>query len=369
MRVLFVIDNFRMGGKERRLLQLLEHIESTKTLEYRVVLIDNRIEYDLRESIENKLIRLERKKKRDPRIFLTLVRVCHHFKPDIIHSWGSMPSIYLLPSVVLGGFGFVNGMISNAPTKVSFKEWLRCKLTFPFSDAIVSNSSAGAIRYKVPSGKAVVIANGFDFDRLHEIEDTHATRHRLDIPDASYVVGMVGSIDKRKDYQSFVMAAREILKQRGDVIFLIVGDGEGRRDIEHLVQEEPSTGIRILGAIRKVESIINIMDVGVLSTFTEGLSNSILEYMALGKPVVATDCPGNRELVQEGRTGFLVPMKDYRGLANKINALLSDDKLREALGQRAQLVVRERYSVERAYHSYTGLYQRVAATLVAQQHL
>src|SRR5690606_31004954 len=102
------------------------------------------------------------------------------------------------------------------------------------------------------------------------------------------VVGMVAAFSAFKDYKTFINAANIVLEKRNDVVFVCVGDGPKLNECKSIVQKNNSDKIIFTGKQKNVENIVNVFDIGVLSTFNEGISNSIMEYMALSKPVVVT---------------------------------------------------------------------------------
>ena len=135
--------------------------------------------------------------KKDPLVFFRILKLARKFQPDIIHSWGSMPSIYTFLIAKLLRARFINAMITNARHKTYGPEWWRAKITFPFSDAIASNSYAGLREYGVSGKKGVVLYNGFAFDRLLNLEAPEAIRQEFALH-TPYVVAMVGAFHPRK---------------------------------------------------------------------------------------------------------------------------------------------------------------------------
>src|SRR5262249_61588037 len=119
-----------------------------------------------------------------------------------------------------------------------------------------------------------------------------------------------------------IRVARKISRERKGIVFVAVGDGETLEASKKIAAG--TEAIKFLGKRKNIEQLVETFDIGVLSTFTEGLSNSIMEYMALRKPVVATDGGGTRELVVDGETGFLVPPENPDALAAKIEYLLDN---------------------------------------------
>jgi glycosyltransferase involved in cell wall biosynthesis len=121
------------------------------------------------------------------------------------------------------------------------------------------------------------------------------------------------------------------------------------------------TGIR-----NDVESIVTIFDIGILLTdlekHGEGISNSIMEYMALGKPVIATDGGGTKELVIDGETGFLIPQKSPKLLAEKIDYLLNNEPLRKRLGTKGKERIQKEFSLDKMVSEHIKLYEELLTT-------
>jgi glycosyltransferase involved in cell wall biosynthesis len=152
-----------------------------------------------------------------------------------------------------------------------------------------------------------------------------------------------------------------LLKKRQDVTFVAIGDDTDSEESKKMIGDEWLPHFRLLGRKSGIESFVNIMDVCVLSTFTEGISNSILEYMALSKPVVATDGGGTKEIVMEGETGFLVNPGNADELAARIESLLNNDILRHNMGRAGRERVRNHFSIDKMIDSYVFHYSKLVA--------
>ncbi len=360
MRILFVTDNLRSGGKERQLVELIKGFAVLDNIHCWLAVMASDLHYTnlLNQGIQ--IHYLERRTKRDPAILYSLGRLCRAVKPDIIHTWDSMTSIYALPICRLMGIKLVNGMIRDAPPRLTLRNrhYLRGKITFPFSDAIVSNSHAGLRCYRSPPRKSVCIYNGFDFARTHSLQEKATIRKRFSIETGS-VVGMVASFSHRKDYETFFEAARIVLERSRDVTFLAVGDGPGLPAYRSSLESDYPNRIKFLGRQEDVESIVNIFDVGVLASYDEAISNAIVEYMALGKPVVATRCDGTYELVDDGKSGFMVQARHPSEMALFISKLLEDKTLAFKMGAAGRERIRSEFSFERMVNHFFQLYKDI----------
>lgn len=356
MRIFYVIDDLGPGGAERRFVQLMKGLDPRRFATM-VVLLTDIVHYDEIYKLGAEVVKLERRVKKDPLIYFRLFALCRRWKPDIVHAWGSMSAVYAGPVAKLLGVKLVNAMIAGAPERLNASQRLRRMLTFPLSDIVQSNSCAGLEAYRVPPGKRSMIHNGFDFARMKNLKGRDEVRAELSIR-TPYVAGMVAGFRHHKDYDTLVRAARRVLEKRDDVTFVCVGGGPDLERIRELARGHGR--IVFTGQRSDVESIVNAFDIGILSTFGEGISNSIMEYMAAGKPVVAAEGGGTRELVSDGETGFLVPRRSPERLAEKIDELLDDAELRENMGLRGKRKIEAEFSSERMTREHIELYERLA---------
>jgi glycosyltransferase involved in cell wall biosynthesis len=199
----------------------------------------------------------------------------------------------------------------------------------------------------MPAGKVEAIGNGVvlsDFANVSE-SAVHDWRERLNLPLDSIVVGTVGRMVAEKGYRELFQAASVVASSQPSAVFLIVGaEANGERDqfsttiAEMLATDRGLRGrVRFTGFTVDIPPLLELMDIFVLASYREGMPRSIIEAMASGKPVVASDIRGCREEVIDGVTGFLVPVHDAPALANRIEALVKDSDLRKELGHAGRL--------------------------------
>lgn len=362
IQVLMIIDSLIKGGRERRLIELLKGLKEIDTIEAQLVVLSKTISYPEVFDLGMPVHILERKPKKDPRVFYRFYRICKQFRPSIIHCWGTMSTIYAIPAAKWLGIKLINASIADAPVRLNYldKHYFRSKLIYPFSDWIIGNSHAGLRAYDAPKGKSQCIHNGFDPNRLTNLQPIEEVRKRLNIK-AGKVVAMIGGFYPRKDHDSFIRAANLILEKRSDVTFLAIGDGPNLAHCKALVAPAHQDRILFPGQLDNVESVINILDIGVLATNSqvhgEGISNVIMEYMVLGKPVVATDGGGTPEIVQDGKTGFLIPPLSPALLAEKIAFLLENAAQAKVMGEKGKKRVSSKFSLAYMTEQYLALYR------------
>ncbi|MEL6589321.1 MAG: glycosyltransferase [Bacteroidota bacterium] len=373
MKIVMLNDALVRGGKERRLIELLKGLKEYPDVSVEMIIFSTKIDYPEIHEICPQLHILERKPKKDPRVFLRLSKLIKRLQPDILHSWGSMPSVYALPTVWGQGIPLINAMITNAQPDMPWwhVDYRRGKMSFPFSSLVIGNSNAGLEAYDAPKDRSACVYNGFDFRRIESLVEPDEIRAQYQIK-TPRVVAMIGAFAARKDYPTYLKAAIQIARQREDVSFMAIGGGSLLPECQALVPEDLQDRILFPGMVKNVESIINIIDVGVLASNSrvhgEGISNAILEYMALSKPVVATRGGGTPEIVVDGQTGFMVPPFDPDAMAQKINWLLDLPEEAVEMGKRARKRVEADFNLENMAERYYQIYRSILGHNTVEPH-
>lgn len=362
IRIVIVVDTMGAGGKERRLLELLKGLEKRGEVLVRLIILSDIIQYQEVHRLSIEKIQIPRKSKKSISFIPKLYRAIRNFNPDIIQSWSSLISLLILPVVIGHRAKFVNAIIANAPSVVKpFSEkWLHTKTTFPFSDAIVSNSYAGLKSYQAPPKKSYRIPNGIDLSRFEKLKDRTEMREKLGVT-TTYVIGMVASFRGAKDYQTYLEAATLLLKKRSDVSFLAVGEGRDLAELTEIYQDEPK--IIFPGRISDIESVVGTFNVGTLITdyrvHGEGIPNAVMEYMALGKPVIVNDAGGTTELVVDQATGLICKQRDPHDLKEKINFLLENQDVAQSMGAAGRKRIEDEFTLDNMTEQYITLYHQL----------
>ena len=367
MKILFFIDGLAAGGKERRLVELMKGLKLNPEIEFQIVVMNEEIHYKQLYELDININYLIRQSKKDLSVFLKFYRICKNYKPDIVHCWDSMTAVIAVPSCKLLHIFLINGMVVDAPIKrnVFNKHWLRAKLSFPFSNRIVGNSKAGLVAYSACASKSVCIYNGIDFNRFKNLPDPSIFYEQIldEYSNQQFIAGMVATFDSRKDYKTFIKAALSLIAANDFVRIILVGSGTNLMEIQNSVPSSIKDKIIFLGKRNDVESIINLFDVGILLTNSkvhgEGISNSIIEYMALGKPVIATRGGGTNEVVIDKENGFLVNPGDSNQLVGCVQKLINDKKLRSKLGLNAKKTAYNKFDLKIMTKNYISMYQHL----------
>lgn len=364
MKILLLIDSLVSGGRERRLIELIKGFADYQDVRLHLVVFSDKIHYQEVFELGIPVSILTRVPKRNPIVFYRLYQLCRDWKPDLIHSWGTMSAILSIPSSLLLNIKLINGNITDAPKNMDFfdERLFRARLTYPFSKVVVGNSLAGLMEYKVPEKKAVCIYNGFDGNRISNLKEKALIGKEFTIKTRS-VIGMVGGFFDRKDYETYLKAALIVLNERKDITFVAVGDGPNLMKCKEMIPADHASRFIFTGLQTDVESIINVFDIGVLATNAEvhgeGISNAILEYMALGKPTVATSGGGTDEIVDHMKTGILIPPDSPEILAEQLTYLLDNPSECKTMGLEGRSRIDQLFSLARMTTEYYQLYQRL----------
>ena len=299
---------------------------------------------------------------------MRLARTLRRLRPDVVHSrnWGALDAVLAarlvrVPVVIHGEHG---REVADPAGLNPRRNRIRRALS-PLVDRFVTVSH-DLERWLVHTvgiagRKVVTIHNGVDTDRFTDEGRCPVGRAALGVADDALVIGTVGRLDPVKDQQGLLDAFAALPRpDRG--VLVVVGDGPCRDALAARAAEPDLAGrVRLLGERADVATALSGFDVFALPSIAEGISNTILEAMACGLPVVATRTGGNPELVVEGVTGALVPVGDRGALARALGAYADDAHLRGLHGKAGRARAVEQFSLARMTRRHRELYAALAA--------
>jgi glycosyltransferase involved in cell wall biosynthesis len=204
--------------------------------------------------------------------------------------------------------------------------------------------------------REVVIPNGVQWGALPDAEAKAAARARLDLPADAFVLGIVARLSVQKAHHVLLEAFAKVRASQPGARLVVVGGGERELELRSLVADHGLSGsVQFTGIRRDVPDLLPAFDVSCLSSVHEGVPIAMLESMAAGIPVVATDCGAVRDIVREGVDGHLVPVGDAEGLADRLLRLADDPALRERMGAAARARVENHYTIQHTARGYEAL--------------
>ena len=354
------------GGAEQQLRALAKGIDKQTFRVLVVTRFSGPLDEETKQIPGVEFICLRRDKEFNPFDVFRIMRILSQRHVDIIQPFLSTATL----------FGLLPAFLVRTPVKVVTE---RCgvrndqhgiykviimleDLLGHFAQVAVANSRAGQ-RLLVSRGyrldKTRVIYNGIDVSRL-EVDQVQVAKIRTEkgLKPEEPVVGISAWISPAKDHFTFLKSAQIIHEHKPEVRFAILGTGPLLPDLEVMVKKLNLTKqVIFLGEQQQVGTYLSLFDISVLSSIDhEGCSNSILETMALGKPVVATDVGGNGELVISGENGFLVPPGEPLALAQAILSLLDDTDRARQMGEEGRSMALSQFRQEQMVSYYQDLW-------------
>jgi sugar transferase (PEP-CTERM/EpsH1 system associated) len=214
-------------------------------------------------------------------------------------------------------------------------------------------------RIGIPPGSIRVVHNGIDLSRYAVHDENHVVRAELGISAGQRVIGTVGNLFAVKGQTYLLRACKAVASAYPNCVLLVAGEGEQLGPLEKEAFDLGIAGdVKFLGFRDDVPSLLQAMEVFVLPSLSEGLPLSILEALALQKPVVATNVGGIPEIVEDGATGYLVPPRNPEALADKILLLLRDPQIAANIGQAGRKKVEKDFGLEQMVREYQSLYDK-----------
>ncbi|NTU41853.1 MAG: glycosyltransferase family 4 protein, partial [Nitrospirales bacterium] len=278
---------------------------------------------------------------------------------SIIHSHGFKADIVGLLAAKLSGCKAVttpHGWSLERDWKLMIYEGLD-KRAFRFMDMVCPLSSELLRQLTLKREKTRLILNGVD---VEEIDSLKASDRR---DTGSFLVGYVGRLIESKDISTLLAAVKDLIERQVNLRLMIIGDGILSDSLKTEAQElHIGSQVEFLGFRDDAISLLKTLDVFVLPSLSEGIPRCVMEAMACGIPVVASDIPGNRDLVRHGETGLIFKPGDHKGLSEMILSLIISSNAAREMAVRARKVVEADFSGSRMASEYTDLYEEILST-------
>lgn len=350
IHVLYITDGLSEGGKERQLVELIKNIDKT-VFNIGIVTFNSRQHYSAQaRNISSYYRELKKRPTRLEPLF-SIWKCFFDFKPDIVHAWDSLSSFYAYLPCVIKKIPFIDGSIRDAGIEKNWEKQFK-RFFLKRADMVISNSIAGMKYYGV-TGRLVY--NSIDRGRFLQKKDL-----------GEFNIVMTARFSKYKDQRTFLLAAIELLKRSIIDRALLLGDGPNKQKYFDWINSditEYANRIHFLGTVNNVEDYLSNCKIGILcstASYSEGISNSVLEYMAAGLVPVMTDTGACREIILDGVSGFLFMPRDWRKIVSIVEELKSDQKKFDFVSQNAKKVIEERFDLKENISEYGRIYREIA---------
>jgi sugar transferase (PEP-CTERM/EpsH1 system associated) len=366
IRIMHVVDNLLRGGLENGLVNLVERMDAEH---YEHVICAVRTLGPNADRLSKKARVFCLTKKHGSSLQVpALVEAIREVRPDVVHSrnWGGVEA------VIAGRWTHScslihseHGLEMNSAKRDPWRRVLFRRLAYELSDKVLAVShqlrNIHSRRTGFPARKITVIHNGVDDQRFSpDPAVRQRMRDELGISDGELCIGCVGSLFPVKSHIT-LLRALDTVARHGSWRLLVIGEGPERQNLENYLDGRSwKRQVSFLGSTDRVPQLLKAMDVYVLPSLYEGISNALLEAMATALPVISSSAGGNPEVVVEGESGLMFPAGDEKMLASQLLYLLEDAERRRGIGQRAQCRVREHFSLRSMVDAYAQVYRQMA---------
>lgn len=367
IRLLYVIYSLDNGGAETLAIRLAEKL--SKDL-FDVVVCSLSDRGPLRTLLEQKHIRyftLGKREGKDPGVALRLRKVIRDERIDIIHTHNQGPLLYtyLATRMMRNGPKIVHTEHINMVKEFSYsrKHMLYNSLLYRSLDGFINIARHLTDSYRdaftSPHTKIQTIHNCVDLAE-YDFSPTSDLRAELDLKQGTPLIGCISALRRQKDHDTLLKAMEKVKRDVPETVLVLAGDGELRDELlEQVRQLDLSWNVKFLGFRSDIANLLAQFDIFVLASLYEGLPLCILEAMAAGKPVVATDADGTNELIVNGETGLLVPLRDPGKFADAILSLLQDADMAADIGSKAKMFVEKQHNFNTMIHEYKSFYRNM----------
>lgn len=364
IRLLELLTNFHIGGTERQVANLALGIDASQfDLHLGCLLHSGELLADLES------LRVPRPEFRigpiySPRTLWQGIRLGVYVRTNliqIVHSYGFYPNVFTIPIARLAGARIVVASIRDTGDLLTpTQRWLQ-KMVCRLADCVLVNAEAirkSLLDQGYAPGNIVVIRNGITLSKYGGKGRSADLRRELGLPLTARLVGVFSRLNRMKGVEFFLEAAVIVARRYPDVCFLVVGDGGIKNELEEQARRLGlGSRIAFTGFRSDVPDLLSEVAISVLPSLSEGTSNTLLESMAAGIPVIATRVGGNPEVVEDGVSGLLVTPRDAAALAGAAGRLLDDEDLALRLGAAGMRRVSELYSIQGSVRQTENLYQ------------
>lgn len=356
-----IVPTLNKGGQEKQLYELVKRLDKDR-YEITVICLSNDCFWTKYISEYAKCIEIERKRGMEFNRLIKLIKLTNKIEPDIIQCWGYSATVYGMISAILNSVPIKIITIRGKEKYKSIMMYLINYIFYRFSKLIIYNSIE-ALEYEkkiynLSEHKLKVVFNGINIDDFNtdDIQNRSAVLG-IQVPENCKTIGTTSSLTKRKNLTMFLDCAKGILKKWSNFIFVIAGIGDQVKELKDYAKVlNIEKSVFFLGFRNDIPQLLKCFDALWLTSIEEGTPNSILEAMAAGIPVIATDVGGNREIIKHRINGFIVPLNDMEQMVNYTIEVLNKRLLKEKIIKEARETIRNKFDMNKMIAEMDNIY-------------
>ena len=320
--------------------------------------------------MSDRVFSLHKRKGNDLSLPFKIAAICNQRRVDIVHSlgWATYAEGLVAAKILKRHIRFFHSFRGKTEEDTGFipkRRILAQRIFARYCDTILTPSNMSRNDYAnligIDPERIAVIYNGVQTQNFNSVFEQKSRRNHFGLQDEEIVIGCVARLDPVKNVTALIRAFAGIDRDTAHRCrLLLVGDGPELAELKRLVGAlEIEARVVFAGMRRDIPECLRMMDIYVQPSKFEGVPNAVLEAMAAGLPVVATDVGGVCEIVEHGISGFLVHLGDDKALSNRITELVRDPAKSNNMGSAGRKRVKERFSMKKMISDYEGLYRRI----------
>lgn len=368
MKALHLISGGDTGGAKTHIISLIKSIN--KLIDAKIIcFIEDTFYYEAKANkIDIEIF--EQKNRADMAVIKRLADEIRKEKYDIVHCHGAranfigmflkrkvnVPLITTMHSDYKLDFrdNFYKRLVFTTLNKIALKK-------FDYYIAISDTFKEMLVERGFDRNEIFTLYNGIDMDMEIEYMDKidFLKLHNIDY-NGQIIIGIIARLDKVKDHETFLKAAKILIENKKDVVFLIAGDGNDKNRLVSLCHEfNIEDRVHFIGFIDDPFSFFNAIDINTLTSLSESFPYAVLEGALMKKPIISTNVGGLKELIVNGSTGYLIDVGDYKDLSRKINLFLEDREKIEVIGENLYNKVKNEFSSDAMAEEHVKIYKEI----------
>lgn len=370
IKLCIIVTKLELGGAQKVAISLCQKIDLNKFEPFLICgcggILDKEIEGKIKVYFIKDLVR-EISPFKDFKALVQIYKILKQEKPDIVHTHSSKAGIIGrlgakfadVPNIVhtIHGFSFNDTQRMLKKKLFIFFERAGAKISKYLIPVSLENIDKGLKNNIGQKEQYRYIRLGIDIDNFKNYQLKPLLREELKLQNNDIIVTTIGPFKPQKNLPDFIKIANNILKNNRNFKFIIVGDGDGRKELESLVEKfNISNNVILLGWRRDISNILNSSDIFVMTSLWEGLPISTIEAMSCGLAPIVNAVDGQLEIIKDNQTGFLIKPYDVKTAVEKILLLSNNIDMRNQMGQKAKDSIDNTFSIDYMIKQHERLY-------------